>query len=384
MVSILSGEGKPALDWMRYAKSRSTRAKLRSYFRGKQRESLREAGEILLLDFLNRHKDLIKEHSFLEVAIPTTLNEISELLPGNTQYQDIDDLLIAIGKRHEWDFLRSAASKLLKVPLSILIDADEDQNRSLSKSVYKAVIENRQTAKDAGMAVNTNIEDEKSQMEQDLGFDREVSDLLYREVSDLYPSSSMLDLLSQPEEVDFDHLCHECLPMIGDEIIGTRPLSISNDMQNLPTTTHRSACRHAMKAISMNQNIINNTSGEKFGDSKSDDKDRIWSTMRFSNKKNSQIPDQAAVEVRWPDASDQTFLAEIVVISNDRKLLLADCGEVVSEIADIVKTASMTIDKIATFEFLVKVKCTNHLQKLMDALSEVESVMSVERRVSIT
>ncbi|EEC50040.1 predicted protein, partial [Phaeodactylum tricornutum CCAP 1055/1] len=48
VVSILTGSGRPATDWMRYAKSRSTRSKLRSYFRDRQKESLREAGKILL------------------------------------------------------------------------------------------------------------------------------------------------------------------------------------------------------------------------------------------------------------------------------------------------------------------------------------------------
>lgn len=38
VVSILTGGGKPSTDWMRYAKSRSTRSKLRSYFRAKQKE----------------------------------------------------------------------------------------------------------------------------------------------------------------------------------------------------------------------------------------------------------------------------------------------------------------------------------------------------------
>ena len=38
VVSILTGEGgKPATDWMRYAKSRSTRSKLRAYFRARQK-----------------------------------------------------------------------------------------------------------------------------------------------------------------------------------------------------------------------------------------------------------------------------------------------------------------------------------------------------------
>ncbi|KAL3924456.1 MAG: hypothetical protein SGILL_001037 [Bacillariaceae sp.] len=38
VVSILTGEGKPHTEWMRYAKSRSTRSKLRSYFRKQQKE----------------------------------------------------------------------------------------------------------------------------------------------------------------------------------------------------------------------------------------------------------------------------------------------------------------------------------------------------------
>jgi (p)ppGpp synthase/HD superfamily hydrolase len=38
VVSILTGEGKPSTDWMRYATSRSTRSKLRSYFRAQHKE----------------------------------------------------------------------------------------------------------------------------------------------------------------------------------------------------------------------------------------------------------------------------------------------------------------------------------------------------------
>ena len=38
VVSILTGEGKPTQDWMSYSKSRSTRSKLRSYFRRQQKE----------------------------------------------------------------------------------------------------------------------------------------------------------------------------------------------------------------------------------------------------------------------------------------------------------------------------------------------------------
>lgn len=38
VVSVLTGNGKPATEWMRFAKIRSTRSKLRSYFRRKQKD----------------------------------------------------------------------------------------------------------------------------------------------------------------------------------------------------------------------------------------------------------------------------------------------------------------------------------------------------------
>merc|ERR1712071_565256 len=192
-------------------------------------------------------------------------------------------------------------------------------------------------------------------------------------------------------------------PMIGDEIVGTRLLTDSRDSQDIPATVHRSACPHALRAINkrramISNNIPINNEHESMKDmKKTNNKDynpcgnsiRKARTQlrRFSNNGNAEYDDEVPVKVQWPDSSDMigvdhAFLIEVVVTSYDRKLLLADCGEIVSEIADIVKTASTTINNISTFEYLVKVKCTDHLQKLMDALSEVNSVMSVERRVS--
>jgi hypothetical protein len=77
-----------------------------------------------------------------------------------------------------------------------------------------------------------------------------------------------------------------------------------------------------------------------------------------------------------------TYLTEIVVVANDRKKLLADCSEIVSDIAFILKTGSATTNEHATLEFLVRVSDLDHLQRLMDSLRVVPSVMSVERKVS--
>ena len=66
----------------------------------------------------------------------------------------------------------------------------------------------------------------------------------------------------------------------------------------------------------------------------------------------------------------------------DRKFLLADCSEIVSEISEIVKTGSLATEKHATLEFLVKVHSLEQLQKVMDNIRSIQSVMSVERKVS--
>lgn len=73
-------------------------------------------------------------------------------------------------------------------------------------------------------------------------------------------------------------------------------------------------------------------------------------------------------------------MTEIVIVAADRKLLLADCSQVVSDNADIVKTGSYTTEEHATLEFLVRVRDLKHLQLLMDKLRGINSVMSVERR----
>lgn len=93
----------------------------------------------------------------------------------------------------------------------------------------------------------------------------------------------------------------------------------------------------------------------------------------------------APVKLQWsePDSPGEegiTYYAEIVIVASDRKLLLADCSEVVSEMTNIVKTGSITTDEHAILEFLVQVENLEELQRVMDQLTEVHSVMSVERR----
>ena len=88
-------------------------------------------------------------------SIPSNVEQVATMLPGNTQYDDIDELLITIGKHQERSMLHSFVSKLFKVPQRVLIEADQDRESLVPQSVLEAVNQNRQRAKDAAEAVRS-------------------------------------------------------------------------------------------------------------------------------------------------------------------------------------------------------------------------------------
>ena len=70
VVNILSGDGKPALDWLRYATARSTKAKLRLYFRRQEQKSAILGGEMKILEYLESNQK--------RLGGVTTLEELAE------------------------------------------------------------------------------------------------------------------------------------------------------------------------------------------------------------------------------------------------------------------------------------------------------------------
>jgi RelA/SpoT family (p)ppGpp synthetase len=394
VVSILTGSGRPATDWMRYAKSRSTRSKLRSYFRDRQKESLREAGKILLMDYLTVHGTLIQESSYLEkdFAIPKSTEELEYLLPGKTSFNDVDELLVGIGKNHNRSKLHQIVSQLFEVPKRILITAEEKKIPRLPSNIFAAVQLRQDRAKDAGDAVD---------LVGEIVTDPATWSTLPKKSVFSYSAESMLAGLDLPiEYADPEHLCVDCLPVYEDEIVGTRKSgSVSIPM------VHRVGCPHAQRAInqakahqrqkpfvSKLQNVtsVPGTSiprpqlrvdsvslRQTYG------KTAPW--MRRAGGQTSKYKSGTVdlpVKLQWSDLDekDSLFLSEIVVHCGDRKLLLADCSEVVSETVEIIKTGSSTNEETATLVFLVRVGGLGHIQTLMDRLMKVRSVLSVERR----
>jgi (p)ppGpp synthase/HD superfamily hydrolase len=144
-------------------------------------------------------------------------------------------------------------------------------------------------------------------------------------------------------------LCKECLPILGDDIVETRPI----DRLDGSAKVHRVDCRHAQHALQDTQ-APSCTSHSAY----------------------------QAFPIAWSDILPSEYLAEVVVTCQDRKLLLADCSEIVSEHSSICKTGSVTTNDQATLRFLIKVNSLQHLQHVMERLGQVRSVISVERRVS--
>jgi len=393
VVSVLTGKGKPATDWMRFAKIRSTRSKLRSYFRRMQKQSLRDAGAILFMDFLSMYGELIKESSYLEDAfeVPTTPEEIANFLPGKSQYNDVDDLLSDIGDNHERDFLRTAVAKVFLVPQKTLVNAEDDHHKEISKSILNEVTKKRKKAHDVGSAL------------ADEGDEYTLDDAGSRTKSATSPGSpsktaSMgsrvlnggIKLINggtvnakDVEIADPDHLCEECLPILGDDVIGTRPIGKYNEFVAI---VHRYGCPIAQKAVKNPQTPLTNNYGQK---NKLSIKSRLKARLGKKDKKSEHDKLRndgtlKAVKMKWDETymkgEDILYLTEISIVAEDRKYLLADCSEVVSDMSEIVRTGSLSTKDHAIFEFLVKVESLEHLQTLMDSLMKINSVMSVERK----
>ncbi|KAL7568699.1 hypothetical protein ACA910_021694 [Epithemia clementina (nom. ined.)] len=410
VVYILTGEGRPATDWTRFAKSRSTRSKLRSYFRARQKESLREAGKILLMDYLWMHGPLIEKASYLnyDFQVPSTVEDLAAFLPGKTQYSGVDDLLIALGKTHDRSFLHTVVSQLFQVPKKRFISAEHKRRAHVPNSVVAAVYERRKRAKDAAQAAASAQNDGSEEiLERPTKCNVTPSWGSPRPLAAMYSVESRLAGLDIGfEYADPEHICEDCLPVLGDEIVGTRPPNSDS-----VTTVHRVGCPHAQRAINhatatqsikslessiREKAIPTKTESERNGrvDSVSLRNTRVdsvslrnthvhfWSKRAATAAKFVLNTLDVPVRLHWSnlDENTTTFVSEIVLHAEDRKLLLADCSEIVSEMVEIVKTGSQTTNEHAKLVFLVRVSALEELQQLMDRLGQVRSVLSVERR----
>jgi (p)ppGpp synthase/HD superfamily hydrolase len=259
----------------------------------------------------------------------------------------------------------------------VLVEAENEQS-PMAKRVAAAVNLIRQDAENAAFAAtDESLPDTNGASSPSLSWPRTSTPPL--------PLDTVVanTVTGKVEYADPEHVCTTCLPIYGDEIVGTRP---ENDYEAV-TTVHRIGCPHAQRAINiaLAENKTPAKDNFNLGSGQRVDSVSLRSGLRNGTKEG---PPGLPVKLEWSDfldTEDDEFLypCEVVVHAEDRKLLLADCSEVVSELSEIVKTGSQTTKESATLVFLINVRCLADLQTLMDSLGQIRSVMAVERRVNI-
>jgi len=305
---------------------------------------------------------------------PCTLDRIE--IVWLAKYSDVEDLLVDVGKKYDRTFLHQTISKLFDVPHSVLSNAEKTS--PIPPSVSNEVRERRRLAKDAKFAADNAVNGVDAN-----GTSRPVpnNNKVVADASASPPVPPVEDkILVNREEIEYadpEHLCESCLPVHGDEVIGTR----LRNPESGTTMVHRLGCPRAQRAINQAKRTVSVSNPLQ---SRIDSITlKLMRNSRFASKDGFQ--DEVPVKLEWADFNELNgntcmYTAEVLVVAEDRKLLLADCSEIVSEQAEIVKTGSATTNEHATLVFLVKVTGLDHLQRLMDQLTRVQSVMSVERR----
>lgn len=344
------------------------------------------------------HGPIIEQHRPY-VSVPTTVEDIAEVFEERQiereaiensvpQFDNIDEMLVALGKQRDRNMLHSVVARLFRVPTQALVQAEQSKNRGLRVpgTVVDAVKQSRRNAKYAAKAEHDSVD---SNLETPFGRTKQP-EMKYQQAESV---PSMLGSLyesiqGQMEHADPENLCRHCLPVYGDQIVGTKPSSsqlsskIGNSMEAI-TMVHRIGCPVAQRALNLASASMSNSSSV----------DSV-SPRRMANKHDSQtlssaiLSNDVPVKLEWSDYDKDeeepcVFITEVAIVAEDRKLLLADCSEIVSEMSEIVKTGSSSSQEHATLVFLVQIDGLHQLQRLMDRLQQIRSVMSVERRVSI-
>jgi guanosine-3',5'-bis(diphosphate) 3'-pyrophosphohydrolase len=90
--------------------------------------------------------------------------------------------------------------------------------------------------------------------------------------------------------------------------------------------------------------------------------------------------DERSVEVKWDAAKEQSFMVKLEVLVEDRKNVLRDITQAISDADTNVRGAEIKGgDTTASGNFIVEVKNVTHLNKTLKKMRKVKGVIQVER-----
>eukprot|EP00638_Chattonella_subsalsa_P019242 CAMPEP_0117871158 /NCGR_PEP_ID=MMETSP0950-20121206/10333_1 /TAXON_ID=44440 /ORGANISM="Chattonella subsalsa, Strain CCMP2191" /LENGTH=862 /DNA_ID=CAMNT_0005723711 /DNA_START=12 /DNA_END=2601 /DNA_ORIENTATION=+ len=333
---------RPTPEWLRYAKHRSTRNKLRQYFRNQRRGLLIQKGQEILDDFMRQYKDIIQER---KGNVPDWF-ELSRLVKNRAKkFEGIDDLCFHLALATSEIDIRKSMSKVLNIPwdeFTPFEHSPKDYWHGQEKGSEPPVLEPSDFSKYTGSQANK----EKSISSSFLHELEEISAWKKNEALKSAPYSTKLpeELLVFDEKRKMRSLCSYCKPVWGDEILGTRD-------EKGETTLHMSTCP-----------IV------------------VSDTEAASEHGDESAPDMEIVPVKWTDADrNRIYTVDLEVKARDRRFLLSDASIVVSAKAFITDTWSKTIGIVAILRYSVELSDLDHLNELIESVLSIDGVISCQR-----
>jgi guanosine-3',5'-bis(diphosphate) 3'-pyrophosphohydrolase len=93
------------------------------------------------------------------------------------------------------------------------------------------------------------------------------------------------------------------------------------------------------------------------------------------------IPSERIIDAAWDTVRDQTFPVKVSVVGEDRRSLLADIAQAISdEQANIIKSDMTSHGPLCSGVFVLEIKNVNHLGAVLKALAKIKGVREVSRR----
>lgn len=96
------------------------------------------------------------------------------------------------------------------------------------------------------------------------------------------------------------------------------------------------------------------------------------------------VDDERRVEVEWDVGKDQSFMVNLEVLVEDRKNILRDITQAISDADTNVRGAEIKRGETTSWgNFIIEVKNLNHLNKTIKKIKKVKGVIQVERSKGI-
>ncbi len=99
-----------------------------------------------------------------------------------------------------------------------------------------------------------------------------------------------------------------------------------------------------------------------------------------SNLNDPNLGPERLIEVSWDSARDQTFMVKLIIQAEDRKNLLMDISNTLSQTSTNIASGEFAAeDDLAKVTLVVEVRNLNSLEKILKVLGKVRGVQAIER-----